>query len=584
MEDVWVAGGAGLVPVPGAVAVEASQAVWHGAGTPVRVVADAGVFLAVAGDCRVSQGELRAGLEAVRAGRWTDLTRWPGSYWVVAQSADRTFVAGDLAGVRGLFVAQTSRGLAWASRAQTLAGALGTGPDLGLLAAQIVAGDDHWPERSLFERVRVVPGGYGLLVTAGAYELVDVRGLGGERTFREGAEPVGAALWEAIEGYAAADEQVSADLSGGLDSSTVVLTAAERRPVRAVTYGGPLSDQEDLLFAARVAELAGAEHIVSEGGPQTWHFSARPQAATYGPVLSAATAGLDADYLAPAAGFSSVHLTGHGGDVVLESSSAAFVALVQRGEHRRAKEQVTAWARRRNCAPGPVWRAVREAARPGWRGVALDCAATSVRAGRAAVAPQVWGWCRIGPAVSWLTPRGRATVARLLAESADAHPAVDAGEWEDWAALRFNGQTARDEMPLYTALRVRPVHPFLDSTVVRACLSIPAHERRKTGMYKPLLAAARPDLPLWLTGRRSKGNFTPLLIAGMRTNRHMLAQMILSSPLTESGLIDPGEVTGALNTAASGDARAPLAALDQFFAASWWLSDHHAEITGGARC
>ncbi|WP_327237447.1 hypothetical protein OG349_29375 [Streptomyces sp. NBC_01317] len=51
-------------------------------------------------------------------------------------------------------------------------------------------------------------------------------------------------------------------------------------------------------------------------------------------------------------------------------------------------------------------------------------------------------------------------------------------------------------------------------------------------MYKPLLAAARPDLPTWLTGRRWKGNFTPLLIAGMRANRHMLTRMILSSPLT----------------------------------------------------
>ncbi|WP_269439642.1 asparagine synthase-related protein [Streptomyces paludis] len=576
---MWVAGGPGLAEVPGAVAVEACAGVRRGADTPVRAVAEAGAAVAVFGQCRASVRDLSVGLKAVRAGRWEVLTRWPGSYWVVACSPDTVFVAGDLAGVRGVFVARTGAGPVWASRAQLPAAALGAGPDLGLLAAQItMGGQQHWPDRSLFHGVREVPGGYGLLLTGEEYELVDIRGLRADRTIPEGAEDVGRALREAIEGYASLGERVSVDLSGGLDSSTVAMTAAERRPVRAVTYGGDLADPEDARLAVRVAELAGVEHIVSPGGSHTWYFSRHPPAATYGPVLSAAGAGMDADYLAPAAGFSPVHLTGHGGDVVLDSSSAAFISMVQRGHRRRARKETTLWARRQNLAPGPVWQAVKTAARAGGRGAALLRAAADLRAGQTAQAPKVWGWCRTGPAASWLTPRGRRTVADLLEESAQAYPDADAGRWEDWAALRFNGSAARDEVPLYDVLGVNPAHPFLDNSVVRACLSIPAHERRRTGAYKPLLGAARPDLPLWLTDRQSKGNFTPLLVSGLRANRDMLSGLILSSPLTETGLLDPGAVTGALNAAAAGDATAPLAALDQFVAATWWLTD------GGTAC
>ncbi|WP_229898605.1 asparagine synthase-related protein [Streptomyces finlayi] len=584
---MWVAGGAGLPEAAGGIALGGSVRAWS-AGCAVRSQHQGPVSVSVVGDCRVSVAELYgAGLDAVRRGRWAELTRWGGSYWVVARHGERTFVAGDLAGVRGLFVAQAPGGLVWGSRAAMVAATVGSpGPDLGLLAAQIVAGTEHWPERSVYGGVRQVPGGHGLLIEGDQFTTVDLTDLGEPVTLEGGAEHVGAALRSAVEGYVVPYEVVGADLSGGLDSSTAVLLAAQRRRVCAVTYGGELASVEDTEFAARVAAHAGIAQHLHRGGPDTWHFSGPPPAATDGPTLSAAITGLDAAYLHPAAGLG-VHLTGHGGDVVLESSTAAFVDLLQQGRTREAKAQVTAWARLRDTAPRPLWRQVKTAAAQG-RGQALEDAASLIERPPAQAQEEalVWSWCRPGPAARWLTPGGRTEVARLLRESAQQVPKVRAGRWDDWQTLRLNGASARQEITLYETLRINPVFPYLDNDVVRACYAIPAHERRRTGQYKPLLGAALPELPSWLFGRRSKGSFGPILLAGLRANRQALHQLVAASPFVRDGLVDAAAVADDLNRAVAGDAGAPRAALQLLLTTCLWLDHlpHHpapAPVTTG---
>ncbi|MBG0854300.1 hypothetical protein I2W78_21290 [Streptomyces spinoverrucosus] len=153
--------------------------------------------------------------------------------------------------------------------------------------------------------------------------------------------------------------------------------------------------------------------------------------------------------------------------------------------------------------PGPLWRAVKTAARG--RPYALARAAKAVAAGQLlGDGLGMWTWCPIGAAIQCLTPHGRQVVARMLEASARVAGDVNAGEWEDWTALRYNGAAIRDCAPLFAEHGVNQVSPFLDNEVVTACLRIGAGERRRPGVYKPLLAMARPDLPDRLTGRQSK--------------------------------------------------------------------------------
>ncbi|MFD8913158.1 asparagine synthase-related protein [Streptomyces sp. NPDC059575] len=584
MDTQWLAGGA---LEPPADAVRTAQ-VWHPAGKRVRMVAAVRVWAVVAGMCRADDTEIGRVAAEVACGRTEAITGMDGSYWMVVHDSarDRTVVAGDLAESRGLVFARDGLGSVWATDAALLVEQLGRGPDLEMLAARIAVGSgEHWPHRSVWSGLERVPGGHALILDERGARTVDVRPRPDGRTLDSGAEEVGAALWAAVHGYArVAGERVSADLSGGLDSSTVVIAAAEVSRIVAVTCGGPYADAEDERMARKVAACTGAEHHVSAGGSSSLHFARWPEATPASPVLPVASYALDSDYLAPARGVSALHLTGHGADVVMESSTAAWTALVQDGQKRRAKAAVTALARRVNCAPGPLWRAVRQNAQG--RPRAMQRAAEAVSLGQPlGERVHAWTWCPVGPAAQWLTPGGRQSVALMLADSGRREGDVHAGEWDDWGALRYNGAAMRDTEALFDEHGVVEVAPFMDNEVVRACLRISAGERRRPDQYKPLLALARPDLSGWLTGRQSKGHFTPMIYAGLRQRREELHQLIDASLLVNGGLIDPTAIHLALDSAIAGIGRPPLPALEAFLITSWWLARILApqHTTGGVR-
>ncbi|MGA5135117.1 asparagine synthase-related protein [Streptomyces olivoreticuli] len=547
-----------------------------GGGLTARTAQDGPVRLTVIGTCGASQQELHAALGAVHAGRWEEVALWPGSYWAIADREGERLVCGDLASVRAVFYTLTGGTTRWASRARDLAGG---SPDLPMLAARLVA-TDHWPDRSLYPGVRAVPGGSALLLTRGGLvRLIDVTAVPGRRSLTEGAPAFGQALTDAVAlRMRGGQGPVGADLSGGLDSSTAVLLAAPLGDVRAVTYSDPYTSSEDTAFAVRVAEQAGVAHHIAAGGPVQLPFDF-PEDAPAGdePCLGAANTGMDAAYLAPVAGLRA-HLTGHGGDVVLHVSSARLVGLLQAGQRHRAHRQVVAWARRQNTVPGPLWRQVKEAS-AGYP-YALAQGAVQIASGRipAHGRVSVWSWLQLGAAASWLTGQGREAVADLLHQAAHQAKDTAAPEFAQWDSLRFTGSTARVAAPLDAFHQVRPEHPFLDNHVVRAAFAIDAFDRHSTSSSKPLLAAALPGLPTWLTGRRSKGDFTAWRLAGLARNLPRLRDLIRTSPLVSSGLIDAGAAIGSLEVLARGERATGLAELHTFLVACYWLASPAAQV------
>ncbi|MFE0043682.1 asparagine synthase-related protein [Streptomyces albireticuli] len=542
--------------------------------TRVQAVAEGPVALAVVGDCPVTDQELHATLADVRAGQWGELTRWPGSYWVVASDGRLRFVCGDLAGIRAVYYTLCGdEPAAWATEAGLLGRPLV--PDLPWLAARLAVGEHHWPHHTPYAQIRLVPGGFGLLLAPGAPpQLVDIRRITPVDELREGAERFGRALTDAVQHRIhAVGAVVGADLSGGLDSSAAVVLAADAGTVHAVTYTDGYTSGEDMAFAARVAEQTGTRHTVATGGDEQLPFGfPAGQPTGVEPVLEAAMYAMDTAYLRPVRGLP-LHLTGHGGDIVLDSSSACWVRLLQDGRRREAHRQVVAFARLRNTAPGPYWKAIKQAAVLGRAG-SLECAAKALE--RGPVTPQTavggWSWCRLGAGASWLTAEGRHEVAALLRQAARDQQPEHADEFDQWAALRSVGASARGWAPYAEQLGVRPVYPYLDNEVVRAAFAVPALARRGLVTYKPLLRAALPALPHWLTSRRSKGSFTAQRIAGLARHQGLLDKLIASSPLTAGGLIDPAAVRAALAQAARGQSATVIADLHQLIVTCWWLT------------
>lgn len=576
MGQEWISGGSAAVD---GLTIDGLGDVRRAPAARVRAVAEGLVALAVVGDCAVTEQELRAALVAVRAGRWAELTRWPGSYWVVASIGRLRFVCGDLAGIRAVYYMLRGEETAWAS----MPGVLGRPlvPDLPWLVARLTVGEHHWPHRTLYEEIRMVPGGFGLLLAPGAPpQLIDISGVEPVDELREGAERFGRALTEAVQHRVrAAGGVVGADLSGGLDSSAAVVLAADVGRVHAVTYTDGYTSGEDMAFASRVAEHTGARHTVDIGADEQLPFSfpaGQPMGAE--PVLEAAMFAMDTSYLHPVRGLP-LHLTGHGGDIVLDASSSCWVRLLQDGRRREAHRQVVAFARLRNTAPGPYWKALKQAADLGRAG-SLERAAEALERGpvRPEAAVAGWSWCRLGAAASWLTGYGRHQVAALLRQAAGDQQPEPADEFDQWAALRSVGASARGWIPYGHALGIQPVYPYLDNTVVRAAFAVPALARRGLVAYKPLLRESLPELPDWLTSRRSKGSFTAQRIAGLARHRDRLDGLIVSSPLVDGGLIDPAAIRSALAQAARGQSATVIADLHQLLVTCWWLSGQTTEL------
>ncbi|GAA2133984.1 asparagine synthase-related protein [Streptomyces synnematoformans] len=577
MEREWMAGGSAAVD---GVAIDGFGDVRRAPITRVQAVADGPLALAVVGDCPVTEQELKLALAAVRAGRLVELTRWPGSYWVVASEGRQRFVCGDLAGTRAVYYTlRGEEGVAWATEARLLGRPLV--PDLPWLAARLSVGEHHWPHRSPYEGIRLVPGGFGLLLAPGAPpQLIDISGITPVDELREGADRFGQVLNEAVQHRVrAAGRAVGADLSGGLDSSAAVVLAAGAGTVHAVTYTDGYTSGEDMAFASRVTEHTGIAHTVDMGADEQLPFSfpaGQPTGAE--PVLEAAMYAMDASYMHPVRGLP-LHLTGHGGDIVLDASSSCWVRLLQDGRRREAHRQVVAFARLRNTAPGPYWKALKQAAELGRSG-SLERAADALERGpvtpEAAVAG--WSWCRLGAGASWLTGYGRHQVAALLRHASGDRQTELADEFDQWAALRSVGASARGWAPYGHSLGIRPVYPYLDNTVVRAAFAVAALARRGLVAYKPLLRAALPELPDWLTSRRSKGSFTAQRIAGLAHHQGRLDELTASSPLVHDGLIDPAAVRPALAQAARGQSATLIADLHQMIVTCWWLSDQRAAL------
>ncbi|MEU2855510.1 asparagine synthase-related protein [Streptomyces syringium] len=576
MEREWISGGTAAV---NGTEVAGLGDVRRAAGARVRTVSEGSVALAVVGDLLLTEQELMDALPAVRAGRWVELTRWLGSYWVVADNGRQRFVCGDLAGLRAVYHTLRGKETAWASEASLLGRPLV--PDLPHLAARLTVGEHHWPHRSLYEQIRLVPGGFGLLLAPGAPpQLIDITGVKPVDELREGADRFGQVLTDAVQyRVRAADGVVGADLSGGLDSSAAVVLAADAGPVHAVTYTDGYTSGEDMAYAARIAEHSGARHSVATGGDEQLPFgfpAGQPAAAE--PVLAAAMFAMDACYLDPVRALP-LHLTGHGGDIVLDASSSCWVRLLQDGRRREAHRQVVAFARLRNTAPGPYWKALKDAAALGRAG-ALERAAEALERGPATpqAAQAGWSWCRLGAGASWLTGYGRHQVAALLRQAARDQQPSNADEFDQWAALRSVGACARGWIPYGHALGIRPVYPYLDNQVVRAAFAVPALARRGLVTYKPLLRESLPHLPDWLTSRRSKGSFTAQRIAGLARHQGRLDEMVASSPLAEGGLVDPGAVRSALAQAARGQSVTVIADLHQLIVTCWWLTGQASEL------
>ncbi len=570
----------------------AVEVVVHASGHPWLVgrwavgevtVATAGlVRLAVIGDCAPSAERL--GELAGRARTVEDLdqlaTRLVGSVHLLASIGGRVRAQGTASGLRRLYYARLSGVTIGADRSDALAGVIGAGVDAEALAVRLLEPMVPHPlaEQSVWRGVQAVP--------PGSFLLLDPRGAGQvgrwwtppepEVPLAAGAPQVAEVLTQAVTARTSAGGTISADLSGGMDSTPLCFLAAPG-PAKliAFTHAGADAGHDDASWAVRAATyLPQAQHLL---------VALRVLPAFHAGLLDAGR-GLDEPVLGGRvralcvelahrmveAG-SRLHLCGEGGDQVVQAFPSYLHATMS-SRPGIGLAHLRAWAARMRWPLAATLRAAADR-RPYGRWLHQMAADLSPPLMGARV-PELGWQTRVG-LPPWATAETVAMVRGVLRQAAGATQPLAAtrAQHEVLLAIHSAARMCR-ALTRFSAQAGLPVHyPFLDDRVIEACLAVRLHERTTPFAYKPLtLTAMRGVVPTELLARRTKGEFSVDVHAGLRAQRAQLAELLEVPVLARLGIVD----AHALRQAVLGlyPPRLSYALLEATLAAETWLRAH----------
>ncbi|MGH3547890.1 MAG: albusnodin/ikarugamycin family macrolactam cyclase [Pseudonocardiaceae bacterium] len=546
-----------------------------------EVVVDVFGFSAASGD-----QVCLAALEFARSGDLMELELIAtGSGVLVVREPRRVTVLTDLAGVWPVFYARVGHSVVYGSTASAVAADAGNDLDEQWLAMRLLAGGvpAAWSEGSPYRRVAAVSPGGVLLIDHGGRAVVVHRELPlGTLGFGEGAGRLAEALTSAVRGRMGAYREVSTDLSGGLDSSTVAVLAAATRldpTLPAITLVCADLGGDDPAHARRVAvAVPGIKHVELPLPREVEPYSALtempPTDEPFEDVSIFARLGWWMTLVRELGG--QVHLTGDGGDAVLTAPPAYLADMAQRRGRRELWSHAAGWARLRHRPVHLLVGAARRLASTTQVSAIERYARALEQDGTGAVHQRCWedliSWVPARPCSQWFTPHARDVVATALRKvSRGLGDGAAPGDVASLGMVQAYGRAHRIHVELAAGCGVALHAPYLDDAVVAACLAVPAAQRTSPRQAKPLLRAAMtgrvPDAALV---RCTKGDYSMLAYRGLSRHRGTVADLLTNSRLAGLGLIEEKTIRADLARGAAG-LPIPLAALDQVLGAEIWL-------------
>ncbi|MEY9935783.1 lasso peptide isopeptide bond-forming cyclase [Streptacidiphilus sp. MAP5-3] len=573
-----------------AAAATVAQVVPHASGRPWLVgswapgavtLATAGpARLAVIGRCPLPVRELEALAGCIQGPSDAGRTLAPlrGACHLALSLPGRVRVQGSASGLRRVFRVQVAGVTVAADRADLLAALTAAPPDEQVLALRVACGLQlPYPANAM-----TMWSGITAVAPENAVEW------DGERVreftwwkapepvlgLSEGAEVVREALLAATAGIRPESGRLSADLSGGMDSTSLCFLAAREVPdLLTFRWGEAESGNDDAQFAEFARkELARADHLVvpQDELPDMFAAPGAPVPGDLPSPLTRATARIRHSAELLARHGSVRHLAGHGGDELFCPMPGYLHGLLRRRpltalRHVRAHSALRRWPLRPTLAglarPGSV---------TGWWTEQAE-QLTDPRPPRR-LPPLGRG---LGPmrAPSWVTADAAdlaRSALRGVAEQA-APLADDIGVHQTLLVVRSNTVTYRLLGGLYAEHGIELESPYLDDRVLDAVLRVRPYAHAGPWRFKPLLTEAVAGLvPDRVRNRSTKGEFGEDVRRGLRRNLPAVLELLgPDSELASRGLIDPVELRTRL-TGPQAD-NAAVQALENLLGCESWL-------------
>lgn len=542
---------------------------------------------------------------AIDSQRIDAIASWPGSYTAVVGYHEGIRVYCDVAGQFALYYGHRDGEVVIGSDPVVIAALHGRLADPVTIAARIGCADvlPLWSGRSPFKDVHRLEAG-GILHVGQRGSRVQLSLTERDSQAAVTADAVAALRAGLLEGVRARCDGrlVSADFSGGLDSSSIAFLAARhgQTPLPALVYYQSLAPAADLADAQRCARLSRELDLkVVRGAEDTLPFASLADAYQEGTPLHEAVPrhaepapgaliwrAPTCRLLAAAACHSELHLTGEGGDALLMAAPSYLASLVRRGSYHTLIKHCGAYGRLRNTSP------LRLAAR------ATRLALTSHRRALHLLAAELehwqprrpgWDdaiswWASSGEATGWLTTRIRQQLATRAGDTVTVTSIRPGTRPADLAAkvqLRNAADAQRQLRDLGRGCGLAVHAPFLDDAVVSAVMSVPAADRADPWSYKPLLRSGVNGLvPDEVLRRQTKGDYSGEDYVGAQRAMPALRALLRDSRLADLGIIEPAAVTSTLRRLSAGVA-VPLGALNMLLATELWLRATEDDLNGG---
>ncbi|QFG20278.1 asparagine synthase-related protein [Actinomadura sp. WMMB 499] len=473
----------------------------------------------------------------------------PGSFHAVAMLDGTLCVQGSLSRLREVFYGEVLGTTVAADRPDTLAALNRAGFREEGLAAGLMAPAQIWPlgEMCLWRGVESVPADHRLEVAPGGRVRLERRHHppAPEFPLAEGAERVRRALRDAVAVRAHGRTSLSADLSGGMDSTSVCFLAAEKveRLLTVRRESNDPGDDDGYWAGLAAAELPNARHVVHASADFPANFAGllepEPDLEAPSPVVRNRASILEEARLLSAAG-STRHLTGHGGDELFHANPAYLYDLLRRApllavRRLRANQAVYRWKL------GPSVRELLDRTSfADWLG--RDVGRTLEGSVRDVMSTPMNGWGMSYRMPPWATPAAVDSVRRTLRQAAEegAEPLSPLrGRHLSLQCIREGGVLMRRIDRLAACHGVSLEAPFLDDQVIDAALALDYADLLHADKYKPaLVEAMRGIVPAGNLGRRTKAEFSADVYAGLRRHRAELLELCDGMRMADLGLVD----------------------------------------------
>ncbi|MFB8034007.1 asparagine synthase-related protein [Streptomyces sp. NPDC056004] len=547
----------------------------------MAMVSAGGRLLAVVGTSSTTDAGLAVRLKSV--GTVADLEGAlrgvHGSFHVAASLDGHGYVRGSAFGARRLYRTEVAGVTVCADRAPTLAWLTGREPDIAQLAARLAA--PHLPhplaDAAMWTGVETVPPGEALhLGPDGSCRTTAWwQPPPPELPLAEGALRLREALREAVVLRVRPGQVLGADLSGGMDSTSLCFLAAEAgASLVTSTLHWDTPGNQDHHYAAYAAKyLPGIDPLVFPSAELPACFTGLDERRDPGQEPAAALRDLARQQHTGRemrARGAVLRLSGLGGDHTVVPPASYVHALLRRGP-RTALRHAAGFKARSRWPLGATARMLLLGAAPyaSW----LSTAAARLREPMDVAGPQTWGARPVLPV--WASEETEGQLAALLLSAAEqARPLADDFGRHAWIhQMRDAGRIAGLFRDAGASMDLPVDSPFCDDSVMNVCLVVRPEEAGGPWSYKPLLAAAMDGLvPPRLLARTTKDHCGPDWYHGLKAHRRQLADWADTSHLVASGIADENELRrGLLNPGLHRGGGAPE--LENTLGTEAWLRD-----------